>query len=299
MQKPLEGRRVLVTGVGLREVRHVFEDRVTGQPTHTPIRTGSTECKANIGAAVALCCARLGAAVHLVARTESKLQAVKEWVLDELGLSSESPANPGITYSAVDLGSELDISRMVNDISDDLPLSWVQSLGLGAGTVRLQDDNPYLPISGLTQELITAELSVLTSTIATLQLLLPRLRKQSESRICVVTSMSAVRSITSGAIHAAAKGALSRFTNAGMLELTRDGIYLTDVRPGGVDTGIYDNPKVQETIAQARRDYGYEGPLRLIPALDVGELIAQVLASHGHVTTLSMSARGQMPHTAS
>jgi len=44
--------------------------------------------------------------------------------------------------------------------------------------VRLRDDNPYLLIDNITEELIEAELTVLKNTIALLQILLPRLENK-------------------------------------------------------------------------------------------------------------------------
>lgn len=150
----------------------------------------------------------------------------------------------------------------------------------GAGAVQLADDNPYLGIEALSGELSEAELAVLPTTIAAMQALLPVLRRQRESRI-------------------AAKGALNRFTNAAAIELVGDGIYVTDIRPGGVDTGICDGSVVRRTISTARASYGCLGPLRLIPPLNVGETIAHTLASGSHVTAVNLVVRGQMPHTAS
>lgn len=66
----LTDKRVLITGVGLKPVRFVFKDITTGRPSHTAIVVDAKEFKANIGAATALECAKAGAIVHLVARTE-------------------------------------------------------------------------------------------------------------------------------------------------------------------------------------------------------------------------------------
>jgi len=88
--------------------------------------------------------------------------------------------------------------------------------------------------------------------------------------------MSAIRSIISGSMHMAAKGAISRFTNAAMIELDKENIFITDVRPGGVDTGMYDSPAVQNTITEISRRYGYDwskenGGARLMPPSSVGK----------------------------
>ncbi|MDR0650506.1 MAG: SDR family NAD(P)-dependent oxidoreductase [Candidatus Peribacteria bacterium] len=95
----------------------------------------------------------------------------------------------------------------------------------------MRDDNPYLKIDDLGEDLVKAELSVLENTIALLQILLPRFRKQAESRVCIISSMSAIRSVISGSMHMAAKGAISRFTNAAMIELDKEKIFISDIRP--------------------------------------------------------------------
>jgi len=151
--------------------------------------------------------------------------------------------------------------------------------------------------------LIDAEFSTINNTVALLQTLLPRFRTQKESRICIVSSMSAIRSVISGSIHMAAKGAISRFTNAAMLELNKEKIFITDVRPGGVDTGLYDSNVVQETITKTiGKGYGYDYEktgLFFMPPTAVGEMIANILMSDGHITSVNMVARGQWPHEGS
>ena len=80
MPLPLQGKRVLITGVGYKPVTFVFTDIVTGTPSHTAVLVDGKEYKANIGAAVAYECARAGATVYLVARSEDKLRAIKKWI---------------------------------------------------------------------------------------------------------------------------------------------------------------------------------------------------------------------------
>lgn len=295
--KSLTGKRVLVTGVGMKPVKHVFYDITTSKPSHTPIVSGGLEYKANIGAATAYELARAGATVRIVARSAEKLAAVRSWIERDI-------SGALVECSPTDLGDSAALGQLVASIPDGMPLYWVQSVGLGAGTMQLADDNPYLRIENITRELLEAELSILTSTVNTVQLLLPRFRKQDETRICIVSSMSAVRSIISGSAHNAAKGALSRFTNAAMLELQRDRIFVTDVRPGGVDTGLYDSEAVQKIVAEIARNYGTDwglknGGLRLMPSSAVGKAVVTVLASEAHITSINMVACGQWPHEGS
>lgn len=297
MEKELQGKRILITGTGLKKVGHVFRDITSGKPSHTPILIDGQEYKANIGAATALACAQAGASVYMVARTEEKLIQLKQWIEREVPGSA-------VDFAAVDLKDHDALKRLVTNIPNDLPLYWVQSVGLGAGSVKLKDDNPYLPIEQLNPELIEAEISVLQNTIELLQLLLPRFRKQAETRVCIISSMSAIRSFASGSMHNAAKGAISRFANAAMIELDQEKIYITDVRPGGVDTGMYDAPTVREVCEKISLTYGTDwseknGGLRLAPSLAIGKAIAGILSSEAHITSINMVARGQWPHEGS
>jgi len=292
MNSELKNKRILITGVGIKPVGFVFKDISTGQPSHTPILVESKEYKANIGAATAFECAKAGAIVHLVARTEANLQIVKKWI-------EENIFDAKVEYSAIDLNDIDALKKLVQSIPNDLPLWWIQSVGLGAGTVKLKDDNPYLLIDDLSDELIEAELSVLKNTVSLLRLLLPRFRKQKETRVCVVSSMSAIRSVISGSMHMAAKGAISRFTNAATIELDKDKIFVTDVRPGIVDTGMYDSKVVQDTVSMMGINYGYDYSKTNIfcaPPSAVGKAIVSALTSEAHILSINMVARGQWPH---
>jgi len=111
-------------GVGIKPVEYVFKDISTGKPSHTPISVGGKEYKTNIGAAAALECARAGAVVHLVARTESKLLSVAEWI-------KENIPSAQVEYSVLDLNDLGAMQKMVGSIPDGIPLYWVQSVGLG------------------------------------------------------------------------------------------------------------------------------------------------------------------------
>ncbi len=89
-----------------------------------------------------------------------------------------------------------------------------------------------------------------------------------------------------------------------MLELDKEGIYITDVRPGGVDTGMYDAQVVQNSVTRIAERFDYDwseanGGIRLAPPSSVGKMIAEVLSSEAHITSLNLVARGQWPHEGS
>ena len=291
----LLGKRVLITGVGIKPVEFIFKDIVTGEPSHTPVFSDDIEYKANIGAATALECAKNGAIVHLVARTEEKIKIIKKWIEDNV-------PDAKVEYSALDLSDINSLKKLVASIPDDIPLYWVQSAGIGAGTVNIKDNQPYTAIEDSSEDQLEAELSIVKNTFSLLKILLPRFYKQSETRICVVTSLAAVRSFTHGAVHCGAKGALSRFVNAAMLDLDKKNIFLTDIRPGIVDTGGYDREIDKQCgPIQAGANYGYDYTKNIftMPALSVGKVIADALILDTHITSINMVARGQWPHEAS
>jgi len=291
----LSGKRVLITGVGIKPVSFVFKDIITGQPSHTPVFSEGVEYKANIGAAAAIECAKSGAIVHLVARTETKLKIIKKWI-------EENVSNAKVEYSAIDLSDINSLKELVKLIPKDIPLYWVQSAGIGAGTVKIKDDQPYTSIDNSSEEQLDAELSIIKNTFSLLKILLPRFYKQNETRICIVTSLAAVRSFTHGAVHCGAKGGLSRFVNAAMLDLDKNNIFLTDIRPGIVDTGSYDREIDKQCgPIQAGKNYGYDYTKNIftMSPSSVGKVIVDALALDTHITSINMVARGQWPHEGS
>jgi NAD(P)-dependent dehydrogenase (short-subunit alcohol dehydrogenase family) len=296
-QLPLKGKLIILTGVGLKPVNFVFKDIVTDAPSHTSVIVDGQEYKANIGAATAYELCQSGAEVHMLARTEKNLRLVSEWI-------KASIPDAQINFSPLDIKDESKVKDFVAGLPKGKSIYWVQSVGLGGGTVAVKDDNPYLNIEDISAELVEAEMTVLKDTVSFLQKLLPVFKKQKETRIVIVSSMSAVRSVPGGSIHNAAKGAISRFANAAMIELGQDNIFVTDVRPGGVDTGLYDSSAVQKSIVAMATAYGYDwseknGGLRLAPPSSVGKLIAAILSSEAHVTSVNLVARGQWPHEGS
>ncbi len=293
---PLKDKRVIVTGCSYKPVRETFTDIVTGKPSHDGMLVNNKEMKLNIGSAVAGVLAKSGAHVHMISTSEDKLKNIKngfgEFVDEHL-----------LSYSAIDLLSEQEVQSFVKDLPSDKGLYWVQSVGLGAGSYKLKDDNPYLSIDKIPLDLIENESKiVLRATHLMMRELLPLFREQDETRIAVITSMSAVRSYAYGATHCAAKGAIDRYANAAMLELYKDNIYLTSIRPGAVDTGMYDGQAVQKAVMSVCDEYSCdwrEKGIRLAPPRTVGEAINYVFTTPAHIPSINLVAKGQFPHEGS
>ena len=298
----LAGQTILVTGCGTKPKTSEFYDVVTGQPTHDPILIDGVEHKMNIGTAIAYACARDGACVRMVARSGDALRRIKTALDDRLSDDTL------LSCHATDLLDAQSVANLVATLPTHQPLHWVQSVGLGAGNYAIKNDNPYLPVTGIETSLIRAELGIVEATHHLMRELLELFRQQrvngtaQENRIVGVSSMTAVRGYIGGSAHGAAKGALDRYLNAVMLESYLDNIFVTTVRPGGIDTGMYDHPDVQSAVKRAASGYGCpwsETGIRLAPPSSVADAVIDVLRSGAHITSFNLVAKGQFPHEGS
>ena len=290
----LADKRIIVTGCGYKPVGHTFYDIVTGESTHDSIYIGDKEMKMNIGAAASGILALSGATVHMVSTSEEKLINLKQ--------EFEKLESGNIEISVADLLNELDVKSFIQKLPSDKQIYWVQSVGLGAGSYKLENDNPYIRLEDIDPDFIEAESrAILRSTHLLMRELLPLFRNQRESKIAIVTSMSAVRGYSLGGSHCASKGALDRYANSAMLALYKDNIFLTTIRPGGVDTGLYDSEAVQKAICQISDEY--EGQFRehftLAPPSSVGQAVKYVFTTPAHIPSLNLVAKGQFPHEGS
>ncbi|MFB6226483.1 MAG: SDR family NAD(P)-dependent oxidoreductase [Candidatus Paceibacteria bacterium] len=270
---------------------------MNGYPSHDSIMVDGQEVKLNIGSAVAAVLLRAGAIVHMVSTSEDKLENINQSFVSLVGDGGK------IEYSAVDLMDKEAVSNFVDNLPQDKPIDWVQSVGLGAGSYKLKNDNPYLPIKNVDPELIESETNTITrSTHLLMHALLPILEKQNESRIAIVTSMSAIRGYSFGAAHTTAKGALDRYANSVMLGLYRHNIFVSTLRPGAIDTGMYDNKKVQDSIKMISDEYGgrwRDEQITLGPPTTVGEAAKFFLTSPAHVSAIEIVSKGQFPNEGS
>jgi len=299
----LEGKRIIITGCGIKPVQHRFKDIVTGEDSHDSIVVDKKEMKLNIGAGVAFVLAANGAIIRIVSRTEEKLKILKKQIVEILAVEKEN-----VEYSAVDLFNEKSIDKFVKKLPKDKPLYWAHSIGLGAGSYKLKDGNPYLHIENIPPELLEMESTiVLKGTHMLMQKLLPIFRVQNkkfktDTRIAIISSMSAIRGYNRGGTHCAAKGAISRYTNSAMLDLWKEKIYITDVKPGAVDTGMYDNKNVQKAVLDVDKEYGNYwniNGITLASPVSVGYSINTIFTVPAHITSINLVAKGQWPNEGS
>lgn len=294
--KALAGKLVLITGVGLKPVRHRFYEQKAGSCSHLPIHNGGIEMKANIGAAVAIACVTSGAEVVMCARSQDTLAFFARWIqrnVSEVG----SP-----DFYAGDLTTKEGQTGLEDHLRSryDRQLYWVNSLGLGGGTISVPGENPYLPWQDTDDELLHNELRVVEATHTLTKRLWPFLTRQGGTRIVYVSSMSALRAYHLGAAHCPGKAALHAQANVMQLAAYDQGVYVTEVLPGAVDTGLYDPTEVQEAVMQIYRSYGFKGSeIRLGNPKGVATMIVGALTAQMHVTQINLVAFGQPPHRGS
>lgn len=297
----LEGIRVIVTGCGYKPVRKRFYS-IEGAETHDSIYDSKgLEMKANIGAATAFVLAKNGADVLLVSKNLQKIENIK------ISLVEDQIPESRILLAKVDLLNENSVTSLVKNLPNNKQFYWFNSIGLGAGSYQLKDDNPYLHLEDIPLELLEQETkTVLRGTHNLMRYLIPIFREQRKSkildnRIAIVSSMSAVRGYGRGGTHCAAKGAISRYTNSAMLDLWRDNILVTDIRPGAIDTGMYDNSEVQNAVCEISDEYGgtHRKRFALAPPISVGYTALYAFTSPSHITSINLVAQGQFPNEGS
>jgi NADP-dependent 3-hydroxy acid dehydrogenase YdfG len=291
----LKGKRVIITGCGYKSVEHRFYDITSDQECHDSLTIDGIEMKINIGTAIAGVLAINGATVHMVSSSEDKLRRIKKGLDDILGRTNL------VEYSSENLLEKNCVDDFVDKLPKDKTLYWVQSLGLGAGSYKVKDDNPYLPEEQVPLELLKAELGIVVSSEMMLKRLLPIFRKQNESRIAVISSMSAIRGYSYGAAHCSAKGAIDRWANVIMNGKYKENIFISTIRPGAVDTGMYDNPVVQEAIKDISDEYNgiWRKQITLAPPTTVGEVVKLVFTTPAHLLSVNLVAKGQFTNEGS
>src|SRR3989344_8125266 len=255
---------VLVTGCGFKPVGHVYKYK--NQPSHNPIEIDGVEHKMNIGTAAAYYIAKKGIEVIMVSRTEENLEKIKAGLV-KLGCNPEL-----LSYIAADITTDDGITHLVNELPKEKNLYWVQSIGMGGGSYKVPNDNIYLPFEQISPELIAAEMNIVTATHRLMLKMVPIFRKQiadgHKAKVVLITSMSGERGYHFGATHVAAKHAIVGYVKGIEKELRDEGIEIYDVRPGGVDTGMYDNPhtrKAVEEISRRTRMWGGKKPIYAHP----------------------------------
>jgi len=247
---------VIITGCGFKPIEHVYN--FNNKPTHNVILIDSKEHKMNIGTAIAYYLSKKKIEVIMVSKTPEKLEKIKQ------GLIKLRCKEKYLSYIASDMITEEGINNLIRNLPKNKKFYLVQSIGIGAGSYKVPNDNIYLPFEQISPELITNELS-LTPAMHRLMLKIVKLFREQikdgqKAKVAIITSMSGERGYHYGATHVAAKHALVGYIKGIERELKDEGIEIYDIRPGGIDTGMYDNPYTKKTVGEiAKKDKMWGG----------------------------------------
>ena len=292
----LENKRIIVTGCGYTQLKTTFTSITDNSVTHDPIEVGGQIFKMNMGAAAAQAFALQGATVHMVSRTEEKLKAIKSHI------ASQTQCQEKIEFSLVDLMDEASVEKWTAALPGNLPLYWFHVVGQSAGSYK-PIGNRWLPFEQLTLEHFSTEvLPFWATTMYIAKHLWSRFEKQKETRIVLISSMSAVRSYTTGASHCAAEAAMDKLANVLMLEGYKKNIFVTTLRAGAIDTGTYETEEVQNSIVAVSDQYDgrwRDEKITLAPPSSIGSLAACAFTIPAHVTSMNIVSQGQWPHEGS
>jgi NAD(P)-dependent dehydrogenase (short-subunit alcohol dehydrogenase family) len=278
---------VIVTGVGYKDIEGIrSEDDVFS----------SQACKPNIGAAIALELATANYPVAIVARSAEKLDRVRMSILRRIPMAD-------VIVASADLSRLDSTEAMASRLPSDVSVNVVHSAGLSAGGYVLPDDNPYLPIASVPVELPTLEFdAAVRSLLIVMKTLLPRLRRQARSKVVIISSMSGIRAFPLGYAHASAKAGVHHAIRSLVLELNQESIYVTEINPGIVNTGLYDSSSVLDSCVRVAKSFGYDVGPGAFPQMDpreVGRAVRLVMESEAHILTINLVPFGQYPHTGS
>ncbi|MFA5070334.1 MAG: SDR family oxidoreductase [Patescibacteria group bacterium] len=241
--------KVIITGCGSKPIRYVY--KYQNKPSHDNIPINGTNHKMNIGTATAYYLAKRGINVIMVSRTAKHLEEIKQGLI-KLGCKKEK-----FSYIAADLTTNEGVERLTKKLPKKSYFYWVQSIGVGGGTYKIPNDNIYLPFEQIVPELIATEMGIVTATHRLMLKMVPVFRQQiknkRKAKIAIITSMSDERGYHFGTTHVAAKHALAGYIEGIKRELKDEGITIIDIRPGAIDTGMYDNPFVRKNVNEISR----------------------------------------------
>ena len=227
----------------------------------------------------------------LISKTADKLKKIKANINDLF-------PNVNVFVHSCDMLNSDEILEFVNGLDKSRKYFFVHCAGLNTGAYTIANDNPYLPIDELSFDLPVMEFeTVVKSLHIMVKNLLPLFRKQDLTKVIVVNSMSGLRAYPLGFSHSSAKAGMHNATRALTLELNKANIFVSEVNPGIVDTGIYDNEIVQNAVKKISLEFGYKYEvLPMMSPHEVGKAIFSCLISEAHILEINMVAKGQWPH---
>lgn len=274
---------IIISGVGFKtnksfiEINDLFEDSQVFQ---------------NIGLATAKILVENNYNVLLISRTDSKLKTIKK-SLEKIN------SRVNIHIHAIDLLNEKRVKNIFLNFPQYKSYDYIHSAGLSAGGYKIKNDNPYLNIEDLPVELPIKEFEVvIKSLLIIIKNILPKLKKQKESKVIVINSMSGIRPYAKGFSHSSAKGGLHNAIRSLSLELEKYNIYFTEINPGIVETGSYQTSEVIESVMEIASGFGhsYNNSLPKIKPSSVAKSVLFCIENEANILTINLVPKGQWKH---
>lgn len=237
-------------------------ERVEGLAGRIALITGASS---GIGRATALKLARGGAAVALVARRKDRLREVREDVEKAGGQALAIPA---------------DVTRR-QEVEEAVERT-LESYG---GVDILVNNAGIMPLSSLAELRVEdweamVDLNI-KGVLYGIAAVLPHMLARKQGHIVNVGSVAGRRPFKTGVVYSATKYAVRALSAGIHLELSAtDGIRVTDIEPGVVDTELSSHipaPEARETFAQR-----WEGK-RMLTSEDVAQAIAYAVSAPDRV----------------
>jgi len=187
-----------------------------------------TGASSGIGKLTAIVLSKMGAKVVLAARSESKLQEIKSQILAE--------GNQAIIIK-VDVSNQEDNEKLIDGVLKE----W------GRIDIFVANAGQYVQkyINDCKIEDIQNSMNVnFYGAVHGIKLALPVMQKQKSGNIVIVNSLDAQKGIVGDGPYVAAKFALSGLAEVLRQEVKLNGIVVTSVYPGRVDTPMIEDIKV-------------------------------------------------------
>ena len=226
--------------------------------------TGATS---GIGRAMALALQAAGYAVTATGRNAAALADLQE-------------EGPGIETLALDLSDRAAVASALAGRDFDVLIN-------NAGVMPKPG-----AFDAMAQEEIDQTVEVNLSAVLSLtRLLLPKMRARKSGHILFTGSSAAHAPGANFAVYAASKAAIAAFASALRAEISPDGIRITELVPGRVETGLYSG-----VISDEARAAMYQGGGSLQPR-DIADVVLAVLAlpPHADVTRLDIMPTRPVP----
>lgn len=233
--------------------------------TPTALVTGSTE---GIGRAIAFALGKAGYKVGVCARTPAKVGSL----LQEL-------ATAGITAAGrvCDVGDPSQVAALVAHVTERLGPVDVLVNNAGHGVLT-----PFADLTLAEWDAVMATnlrgLYLMTSAV------LPGMRARKQGAIVNISSLAGKRGFPGGTAYSASKHAIMGFSESLMLEVRKEGVRVTAICPGSVDT------KMIHAQTLFERD-----PARILQPEDVATAVLAVLQLPARATISELEIRPSSP----